>query len=451
MGGSEAKQRRGVRMQASATGPQNEKDVARQQAPQATRTAKSRLGLAFAACLLPPLFYAALLMRQQGATAHAFYSGGWQTDANAIEEFGATCSMGQLPMRRPFVLSVRNLSARAAFTRDELLSTHGTSTVQVGTSTSIVGSKLGHGDERWSLADALAAMRDKGKHARRASTARTAGNPIYVFDRNNLLPHASRLMDAVESLLGGVLRVDVPRTALYLAVGESHSGTQWHKHGEGWNLQIFGHKHWLLLPPEKIPVDAGIPFPPQGELSVLTTVRRMHSADLIQCTVGPGEVLFIPEGYHHATLNLGEGVGVAGQVKQPLTRVQQALERGNAAHGRGAFAEAADAYAEAAKEMPEAADTWYVLGLVNGKRGRYAASAAAFVRALYLEPRLAAAWSSLAYCLRLARLPLMRVPLLARGGSTISAGSRTLGRRARHRVAAQCEERSRALKNLPPV
>lgn len=36
---------------------------------------------------------------------------------------------------------------------------------------------------------------------------------------------------------------------------------------------------------------------------------------LYECVQGPNEVLYVPEGFLHATLNIGDTVAIAGQVR----------------------------------------------------------------------------------------------------------------------------------------
>ena len=50
------------------------------------------------------------------------------------------------------------------------------------------------------------------------------------------------------------------------------------------------------------------------------------------CVVQPGELIYVPENWYHATINIGESIGVAGQLKKPLTNVQMHWKEGNRKH-----------------------------------------------------------------------------------------------------------------------
>ena len=43
---------------------------------------------------------------------------------------------------------------------------------------------------------------------------------------------------------------------MYIAVGGHGSGVQFHKHSDGWNLQLYGHKRWLFYHPDTMPPHA---------------------------------------------------------------------------------------------------------------------------------------------------------------------------------------------------
>jgi hypothetical protein len=62
------------------------------------------------------------------------------------------------------------------------------------------------------------------------------------------------------------------------------------------------------------------------------------------CTVGAGQALYVPQGWHHATLNLGETVAVGSQVAvhfdSPNPKPSTAL--GASFHGEQAFARGED-------------------------------------------------------------------------------------------------------------
>jgi len=90
------------------------------------------------------------------------------------------------------------------------------------------------------------------------------------------------------------------RTSLSFGLGGSSSGIPLHHHGPAL-LEIFsGRKRWFTAPPFKMP-----PFDPN-----LSSFRWFHGeedlADVQMCTQHVGEALYLPEGWWHATMNVGE-------------------------------------------------------------------------------------------------------------------------------------------------
>jgi hypothetical protein len=179
-----------------------------------------------------------------------------------------------------------------------------------------------------SLADALTKM---------SRAQKIKDDPLYIFDQNGFFDSALELKKEIklpspfaESEEGHNL--DGALT-LYLALGGSGSGVQFHKHSDGWNIQIWGKKRWLLYPPNKMPPHTY----PVNAVSIGSWIKTtMQDAEQNQqpmsCVVQPGELIYVPENWYHATLNIGESIGVAGQLKKPLTNVQLHWKEGNRKH-----------------------------------------------------------------------------------------------------------------------
>jgi hypothetical protein len=132
-----------------------------------------------------------------------------------------------------------------------------------------------------------------------------------------------------------------------LSIGGNGSGLAFHAHGAAWLATLKGCKVWLLFAPNDWPrKDAqGDPL----ELRALTpalaaTLLHDPPPGLRVCTVGAGQALYVPQGWHHATLNLGETVAVGSQVAvhfdSPNPKPSTAL--GASFHGEQAFARGED-------------------------------------------------------------------------------------------------------------
>ena len=103
-----------------------------------------------------------------------------------------------------------------------------------------------------------------------------------------------------------------PSAAVSLSFGLAGpgSGVPFHIHGAGYSEPLVGRKRWLLYPPAQRPA-----FDPDE--STLAWVRRRLSggaqqqlppAPPLECTIGPGEALYFPSRWWHATLNVDEAV-----------------------------------------------------------------------------------------------------------------------------------------------
>ncbi|XP_075021934.1 jmjC domain-containing protein 8 isoform X7 [Calonectris borealis] len=89
----------------------------------------------------------------------------------------------------------------------------------------------------------------------------------------------------------------------------SGSGVPFHWHGPGFSEVIFGRKRWFLYPPDKTPH-----FHPNE--TTLAWLHRTYPAlppaeRPLECTLRPGEVLYFPDRWWHATLNLDTSVFIS--------------------------------------------------------------------------------------------------------------------------------------------
>lgn len=88
--------------------------------------------------------------------------------------------------------------------------------------------------------------------------------------------------------------------ALSFGIGNRGSGVQWHVHGPGFAEALWGKKHWVLYPADEKP-----DFHPDQtsrnwmEYAYATVKKRPH-----ECTLNPGEIIYFPNMWWHATINL---------------------------------------------------------------------------------------------------------------------------------------------------
>nr|XP_046270395.1 jmjC domain-containing protein 8 isoform X2 [Scatophagus argus] len=87
------------------------------------------------------------------------------------------------------------------------------------------------------------------------------------------------------------------------------TGVPFHWHGPGYSEVIYGRKRWFLYPPDQEPHF----HPNRTTLSWVTETYPHLPEDEapLECTIRPGEVLFFPDRWWHATLNLDTSVFIS--------------------------------------------------------------------------------------------------------------------------------------------
>ncbi|KAM8825429.1 jmjC domain-containing protein 8 [Synchiropus picturatus] len=103
----------------------------------------------------------------------------------------------------------------------------------------------------------------------------------------------------------------LPNTSAALSFGIAGPGTgvPFHWHGPGYSEVVYGRKRWFLYPPDRQP-----DFHPNST----TLSWLMHTYPQLpvehaplECTIRPGEVLYFPDRWWHATLNLDTSVFIS--------------------------------------------------------------------------------------------------------------------------------------------
>jgi hypothetical protein len=97
-----------------------------------------------------------------------------------------------------------------------------------------------------------------------------------------------------------------------LSLGHNGSGLAWHQHEGVFNQVVFGRKRWWLS--KRFPPGGINPMLPTAQWArdVWLTLQRSAriSKHVHECTAGPGDLLYIPDGWYHQTLNIGQVVAV---------------------------------------------------------------------------------------------------------------------------------------------
>ena len=101
-----------------------------------------------------------------------------------------------------------------------------------------------------------------------------------------------------------------------LGIGASGSGTTFHRHGETWLHMIEGTKRFIIYPPSTLP-----PLQYQTEVSQHDWIKNIYELNdkkvstirTHECEIRRGDVLYVPEGWYHSTINCDETVALAIQ------------------------------------------------------------------------------------------------------------------------------------------
>eukprot|EP00929_Paragymnodinium_shiwhaense_P063958 TRINITY_DN32002_c0_g1_i1.p1 TRINITY_DN32002_c0_g1~~TRINITY_DN32002_c0_g1_i1.p1 ORF type:complete len:522 (-),score=47.84 TRINITY_DN32002_c0_g1_i1:519-2084(-) len=99
-----------------------------------------------------------------------------------------------------------------------------------------------------------------------------------------------------------------------ISLGGKAAGLPWHMHGETWFVPLAGRKRWFLYPPGHATREArGSPF--YSTLGWLHNTLPELAAEKRPFTFlqEPGELLYLPASWSHATLNLDEVLGYGQQ------------------------------------------------------------------------------------------------------------------------------------------
>ncbi|XP_059271787.1 jmjC domain-containing protein 8 [Mustela nigripes] len=197
---------------------------------------------------------------------------------------------------RPVILQglTDNSRFRALCARERLLASFGDSMVRLSTANT------------YSYRKVDLPFQEYVEHLLHPQDPTTLGNDtLYFFGDNNFSEWASLFQHYSPppfSLLGTT-------TAYSFGIAGAGSGVPFHWHGPGFSEVIYGRKRWFLYPPEKTPEF----HPNKTTLAWLQDIypTLVPSAKPLECTVQAGEVLYFPDRWWHATLNLDTSVFIS--------------------------------------------------------------------------------------------------------------------------------------------
>lgn len=101
-----------------------------------------------------------------------------------------------------------------------------------------------------------------------------------------------------------------PRT-MNLLVGPARTGLPFHYHQRTWQALSFGRKAWFLVPPGRMSDDLARVVGPRiwpGDGFAAATRGVPPGQRPLRCVQYPGEIIWLPDNWWHATLNLDASV-----------------------------------------------------------------------------------------------------------------------------------------------
>jgi tetratricopeptide (TPR) repeat protein len=224
---------------------------------------------------------------------------------------------------RPVLLSglLDDWPAWEAWTKAAILQRHGEHQVQVRRSSDVTddNNQGGRQRPRMPLRDYIAQAMGQA-----ASPDR---DPLYLFGLETLegVERDYRHPPHFGGATFGFDEAQRQAKALFY-IGPAYSGVSFHQHTAAWNALFFGYKRWFLLPP----------FHFYGPTSIAMhewagTHRERFAGDLHECVQQPGELLFVPQYWYHAVLNVSDCVGVAVELGPHLELLQHQFGSAHAA------------------------------------------------------------------------------------------------------------------------
>ncbi|XP_077762105.1 jmjC domain-containing protein 8 isoform X4 [Canis aureus] len=220
----------------------------------------------------------------------------WTLAAPVLRGAGDTGDGGWYAFSRPVILQrlTDNSRFRALCSRERLLASFGDTVVRLSTANT------------YSYRKVDLPFQDYVEHLLHPQDPSSLGNDtLYFFGDNDFSEWASLFQHYSPppfSLLG--------TTAAYsFGIAGAGSGVPFHWHGPGFSEVIYGRKRWFLYPPEKTPEF----HPNKTTLAWLQDVypTLAPSERPLECTVQAGEVLYFPDRWWHATLNLDTSVFIS--------------------------------------------------------------------------------------------------------------------------------------------
>jgi hypothetical protein len=217
----------------------------------------------------------------------------------------------EFDLKTPFLLKggAKSWKATESWRHEQLDLRFGDAEVKVGFSSQILANS-GDGSESMKLRDFLSTLRDVAAGNNDANEEGGQEETPYVFDRGHFVKeHPEILADFVPPPFFS----EKESVIYYFLLGGPRSGVSLHAHTDGWNGLVHGRKRWFFYPPNVLPP---LDFPVyrgqiKWEKEIYPQIKENPTLPApLECTQESGDIIYIPEGWFHATTNLEETIGV---------------------------------------------------------------------------------------------------------------------------------------------
>ncbi|XP_076072588.1 jmjC domain-containing protein 8-like [Mytilus galloprovincialis] len=237
-------------------------------------------------------------------------NGGWATDESSILAFEGPCNIevrdaSQLSQEEfikryahqsPVVIkgATDNRNFHQICSKDELIRNHGTKKIRLSSANT------------YSYEKRDVSLKYYIENVMKPQTLTMLGNEtFYWFGDNNY----TEWEDVFNRYKPPPYKLPFMTGAYSFGVADAGTGVPFHFHGPGFGEVIYGRKRWFLYPPEKTPSF----HPNRTTLQWLfEDYPNLHPDDKpIECTINQGEIIYFPDRWWHATLNIDKSVFIS--------------------------------------------------------------------------------------------------------------------------------------------
>ncbi|XP_046558342.1 LOW QUALITY PROTEIN: F-box protein At5g06550-like [Haliotis rubra] len=218
--------------------------------------------------------------------------------------------------------------------------------------------------------------------------------PPYVFDRS--FYNDTDLSDTLN--LPSFLSVDNNLEDSLFFLGSTGTGISFHNHADAWNAVIFGCKRWFLYNIDQNP--PGGVSPGYGQLDWYHNLypNLTKKEKPTECIQEPGEILYLPEGVYHGTINIGDTIAIGIQKKEAVTDAMKYIYEESSLREKGetTVIDRMELMFKVLDMYPESAEINLRLGSLNQEINQMESAESYLEKAVQIDPYFVMALLTLA-------------------------------------------------------